>query len=187
MGVWDKPGQEDRGMMRSLRQLAEGRDEYGRPIDAATQIAAIERWQQTQIEKGRLINDTSRAESDKLRAENDRMRAENDRLRAVAEVEALRAETGLKLERLQLEKADVIVRALGVAASSGASPEDILGAIQGLSDRLLTGPPPSEDRALLTTTESSASQAEPDEKDLPHYERMRLRRQRAREAGQKKD
>jgi len=186
MGVWDKPGQEDRGMMRSLRQMAEGRDEYGRPIDAATQIAAIERWQQTQIEKGRLINDTSRAESDKLRAENDRMRAENDRLRAVSEVEHRRAESDALFERLQIEKADVIVRALGVASSAGASAEDILAAIQGLSERLLPGPSGTEEAPRLVSRRAPAltdREAPPEEKEMPHYERLRLRRQAARKKG----
>jgi hypothetical protein len=178
MGVWEKPGQEDVTMLRRLRGLAEGHDANGLPVDIDTQMEAIRRWQDTQIQKGRLANDTHRAESERLRADNDTMRAENDRLRAVAEVAVMHAGIDAQLERLQIEKADVIVRALGVASDSGASAEAILAAIQGLSDKLLTGPEPKaiETRQPKALMDREAKPAE----DVPHYERMRRRRQEAR-------
>lgn len=158
MGIWTKPGQEDRALMRSLRRLAEGYDRFGRPVDHATQMEAARRYQAIRIEKGRLANERLRAESDKSRAESDRMRAENDRVRAMAEVEKLRAEASATLEKLQIEKASVIVQALEVAQKSGASADQILAAIGDLSTRLLPSGEAKEPTAL------------PQDKSLPALE-----------------
>jgi hypothetical protein len=40
-------------------------------------------------------------------------------------------------KRLKIEAADVLVRALEVAAAAGVHPDELLGAVQGLTERLL--------------------------------------------------
>lgn len=175
MGVWDKPGHEDRQMLRRLRSLAEGYDLNGNLVDPQVQMEATRQWQAIQVEKGRLANDTARVAHDQMRAESDRMRAENDRLRAVAEAENLRASATAKLEQLQIAKADVVVRALEIATASGATADQILGAIADLNDRLLSSPREAvaiETEKPLALEDSEHKSEEP----VPYYERLRRRR-----------
>lgn len=159
MGIWTKPGQEDQAMLSELRRLAEGVDPFGNRVDRATQIAAIQQYQQIQEMKGRRYIDECRREDEakllharaeatlkdsetKAEVERRRVTIEENRLRleAVQVQEKLRLESVQLTERLQIEKAEVLVKALQVAVNGGIDPTALLTAIQGLGDRLLTTP-----------------------------------------------
>jgi hypothetical protein len=146
-------------MLAELRQLADGYDHLGQRVDRATQIAAINQYQQVQELKGRrFIEEARREDQAKLllaQAEATRKKAETEaeveRRRVAVEeghlqLEAFKAKEQLKLDaeqltgRLQIDKADVLVRALQVAVDGGIDPNQLLLAIQGLGDRLLPAP-----------------------------------------------
>lgn len=181
MAIWEKPGHEDAIMLARLQRYAEGYDSEGNPISREMQLQAIAQWQEIRRHKQLTKNDTLRAENDRLRAESDQMRAENDRLRAVAEVEVLRADAFSARERIQIEKADVVVRALEAAAKSGAAPEQVLATIQDLSSKLLSGPSSAQEVRALEGPRPLAledHQHQGSEEDVPAYERMRRRRRK---------
>lgn len=137
--------------MAKLQRIAEGYDQNGNPVSRQEQLAAIHQWQEIQRNKQLTKNDTARAQSEVSRADSDRLRAESDRLRAEAEVEVLRKRFGLEeqrlqleatevIERLQIEKAKVVVLALEVAVKGGANADQILSAVQDLSKALTERP-----------------------------------------------
>lgn len=159
MGIWMKPGQEDQKMLTELRRLAEGFDSYGNRVDRNTQVAAIQQYQQIQELKGRRYIDECRREDEaklleaqaeaarrdsqtKAEVERRRVAIEEQRLRleAAQAQERLRLEAMQLTEKLQIEKAEVLVKALQVAVNGGVDANQLLLAIQGLGDRLLTGP-----------------------------------------------
>lgn len=159
MGIWNKPGQEDQRMIGELRRLAEGFDPLGNRIDRATQLSAIQQYQQIQELKGRRYIEECRREDEakllaaqseatrrdsltKAEVERRRVAVEEQRLQleAAQVQERLRLESIQLTERLQIEKAEVLVKALQVAVNGGIDPNALLTAIQGLGDRLIAGP-----------------------------------------------
>lgn len=161
MGIWTKPGQEDVRMLADLRRLAEGVDAFGNRVDRSTQLAAIQQYQQIQELKGRRYIEQCRQEDEaKLLAaqaeatrRDSETKAEVERRRVAVEEQRLRLEATQLGERLQIEKAEVLVKALQVAVNGGIDPSQLLIAIQALGDRLLPGPSnASEQKQIETST-----------------------------------
>lgn len=149
MAIWEKPGYEDAILMGRLQRLAEGFDSQGNPVSVEVQMQAAAQFQEIVRQKQLAKNDTMRAHGDYMRAENDRMRAENDRLRAeterleaLARIQAIHTQRKLSVvettERLQIEKARVVVQALEVAVRGGSDPQAVLGTVQDLMHALTT-------------------------------------------------
>jgi len=173
--IWEKPGQEDARMLAELRQLANGYDAYGNRIDQATQMNAIQQYQQIQELKGRRhIEEARREDMAKLTAaqaevmrRDSETKAEVERRRVAIEEKRLQLDGHQVMERLQIEKADVLVRALQVAVDGGVDPNQLLLAIQNLgerllpptvpNDRLLSGPSPATPEPLQIETSVPAA------------------------------
>jgi hypothetical protein len=134
----DRELQEERlenDMLDKLSQLARGFDHFGQPIPRGDMLAA-------------------QAQYHALKDKVDHRRLERERLAQDKSIEEARIATQKELEhrkldieeeRLVVQKAEVIVKALQVAAESGVDPRELLASIQGLSRNLL----PERDLRLI--------------------------------------
>jgi hypothetical protein len=84
-----------------------------------------------------------------LKNQIDQRRIQREKISQEVQIETMRQETQRELEhrrldieeeRVKIQKAEVIVRALEVAAKQGVDPQALLGAIRELGTNLLPGP-----------------------------------------------
>lgn len=120
----------EKDMLDKLAMLARGHDIYGRSVSAAEMMAA-----QKQYHELKHQIDTRRIAREKL---NNEKTVEESRLATQRELEHRRLD--IEEEKVKVQKAEVIVKALEVAVQGGADPQQLLLAIQGLSQNLLAGP-----------------------------------------------
>ena len=120
----DAPDGSDQQIILELTGLARGFDPYGRRIPMADQMQAIQR-----------LEEIKRRRDDSALAQN----------RFVADVEIEHRRLDIEQDRVSVEKAAVLVKALEVAASAGIPGERLLEAIAQLSNKLLP------DRAIPLT------------------------------------
>ena len=105
---------QEREMMRKLAAAANGSNVYG-DIDPS-QLQAIRDFQEIQSRRR-----TARQADDRLEAER----------------EAARMKMEIEAEKVRVQKAEVMIRAIEVAAASGVAPDKLLEVIQQVGDRLL--------------------------------------------------
>ena len=118
-------------MLLKLATLARGVDPVTcLPISSADMLAA-----QRQYQEAKNLADQRRIQREKIAQEVqiEQMRQETQR-----ELEHRRLD--IEEEKVKIQKAEVIVRALEVAAHQGVDPQALLGAIRELGANLLAGP-----------------------------------------------
>jgi hypothetical protein len=109
---------------------------------------SIQQWEQLKKNKA--------AEEERLRVaelEEERLRLETERQAATILVETRRLE--IEAERVQIQKAEVVVKLLEVAQRGGVDGQQLLSAVLGLSDRLLPGSADLVPSRLLEVKETS--------------------------------
>ena len=121
----------ERAIFNRLATVAQGIDDYGRPVSKQEQLAAYEKLTEirTRRENQRLAE---------LKMSNDRS-VEADKITAQRELEHRRLD--MEEERLRIQKAEVVVRALEVAVQGGVDATTLLEAVRGLSIAMLPEAP----------------------------------------------
>lgn len=110
----------ERDMLTKLATLARGFDPVTlNPVSSEEMMAAQRQYHE-------------------LKTQSDQQKLARERLAQEAELEHRRID--VEVERVQVQKAEVMVRALEVAAHAGVSPEQLLGAIRDFGAQLLPGP-----------------------------------------------
>jgi hypothetical protein len=121
--------QAEKQMLAELVTLASGWDRYGNKVSTEVMVGAQVKYHE-------------------IKERMDRRQLERDRLAADQAVEAAKVNAQLELEhrrldieaeRLNVAKAEVLVKALSVAVDGGADPNALLEAIRGLGQSLLPG------------------------------------------------
>jgi predicted PP-loop superfamily ATPase len=117
----------ENAIFNKLASVAQGMDEYGRPVSRQEQLAAYEKLTEmrTRRENQRLAE---------LKMSNERS-VEAEKIAAQRELEHRRLD--MEEERLKIQKAEVVVKALEVAAQGGADAAALLDAVRGLSLAML--------------------------------------------------
>jgi predicted PP-loop superfamily ATPase len=117
----------ENAIFNKLASVAQGMDEYGRPVSRQEQLAAYEKLTEmrTRRENQRLAE---------LKMANERS-VEADKITAQRELEHRRLD--MEEERLRIQKAEVVVRALEVAVQGGVDASTLLEAVRGLSIAML--------------------------------------------------
>ena len=123
----------DEQIMAELSGLAGGFDVYGRRIPYEQQLAAVQQLEvlKKRREEAALARDRFNAGVD---IEQNRLALEKSKL----DIEHRKLD--IDQDRVANERAEIIVKALAVAAQAGIPGEKLLEAISGLSDKLLSGP-----------------------------------------------
>ncbi|NCA17649.1 MAG: hypothetical protein EBS90_11500 [Betaproteobacteria bacterium] len=112
-------------MFQRLLQQASGVDMYGQPLKNEEHRAAVEALEQL------------KARRDQRKNEQQRLQLEKDK--QLAAVEAERARIAIEAEKVQVQKAEVFVRAMEVAVHAGLDQQAILTVLTGFGDKLLSG------------------------------------------------
>ena len=117
----------ENAIFNKLASVAQGMDEYGRPVSRQEQLAAYEKLTEmrTRRENQRLAE---------LKMANERS-VEADKITAQRDLEHRRLD--MEEERLRIQKAEVVVRALEVAVQGGVDASTLLEAVRGLSIAML--------------------------------------------------
>lgn len=117
----------EQAIFNRLATLAQGMDDFGRPVSKQEQIEAYEKLTAIRVrrENQRLAE---------LKMANDRD-VEAEKVAAQRELEHRRLD--MEEERLKIQKAEVVVRALEVAVKGGADANALLEAVRGLSIAML--------------------------------------------------
>lgn len=117
----------EQAIFNRLATLAQGMDDFGRPVSKQEQIAAYEKLAEirTRRENQRLAE---------LKISNERD-VEAEKVAAQRELEHRRLD--MEEERLRIQKAEVVVRALEVAVQGGVDASTLLEAVRGLSVAML--------------------------------------------------
>jgi hypothetical protein len=103
----------DKEMRRILQSIARGwHPTTGQRVSLAEQMAAVDRL------------NAAEAQDKQERLARDRMKAE----------------MALAADKIEVQKAEVAVKALEVLATSGMQPEQLLEVVQGFTGKLLSGP-----------------------------------------------
>jgi hypothetical protein len=84
-----------------------------------------------------------KADADRRRLERDRMESERaiEAARLTAETEIEHRKLDIEQEKVQVQKAELVVRAIEAAAGNGLDPDRLLEAIGNFSNHLLPPPP----------------------------------------------
>lgn len=117
----------EQAIFNKLASVAQGMDEYGRPVSRQEQLAAYEKLTEmrTRRENQRLAE---------LKMSNERS-VEAEKIATQRELEHRRLD--MEEERLKIQKAEVVVKALEVAVRGGADAGALLEAVRGLSLAML--------------------------------------------------
>lgn len=126
---------DDDAILKQMSQLAQGRDPYGNPVDRDTRMLALDRYTALKKEIVAAATEESRRVSDeKMQAQ----RLEAEAAARAKEMDLERERLRIEAEKVEAQKAEILVRALEAVARGGPQALEQLGSyVQSLGARLI--------------------------------------------------